>query len=146
MGDDLVRVPSRVGELALAQSLYPGDKIVDWIAADPYNFDNNGAWHSLSFELGPWYSWATTYHPTKPLALTEWGSKEDPSQPNRKAAWFRDAASKLESSYQAIRAVVYFDERKHERGIVNDWRVDTSPASLAAFAEISRAAWFRPVA
>jgi hypothetical protein len=132
------------GELALAESLYPGDKLVDWIASDPYNFDQNGAWHSLSFELGPWYSWATTHHATKPLALTEWGTKEDPNQPNRKAAWFRDATSNLESNYQAIRAVVYFDERKHERGIVNDWRVDTSPASLAAFAEVAHAAWFRP--
>jgi hypothetical protein len=129
---------------ALAASMYPGDGAVDWIASDPYNFDYGGAWHSLAYELDPWYQWATKVHAAKPLALTEWGSKEDPLLPNHKAAWFRGALTSLESHYPAIHAVVYFDERKLEHRTVNDWRVDTSPASLAAFAEIAHAAWFRP--
>jgi hypothetical protein len=37
---------------------------------------------------------------------------------------------------------VYFDEKKVERGTVNDWRIDTSAPSLAAFAQISKASWF----
>lgn len=131
------------GQIARAESLYPGDDLVDWIASDPFNFDQAGAWHSLSYELGPWYHWATTTHATKPLALTEWGSKEDPGEANRKAAWFRDALAQLQTKYRGIRAVVYFDEQKFERATVNDWRVDTGRPSLAAFAEISRAAWFR---
>ncbi len=132
-------------QLALVESLYPGDDVVDWIASDPYNFDQDGVWNSLAFELGPWYAWAVANHPGKPLALTEWGSKEDPNNPARKAEWFADALTGLSTKYRAIKAVVYFDEQKYERGVVNDWRIDTSAASLAAFAKIGRAAWFRTV-
>jgi hypothetical protein len=128
-------------QTALAESLYPGDDVVDWIASDPYNFYTDGAWRSLNYELGPWYQWATATHPGKPLALTEWGSKEDPNDPNRKATWFHDALNELKKD-RAIKAVVYFDEQKFEHGVVNDWRIDTSPASLGAFASIARDAWF----
>jgi hypothetical protein len=132
-----------VGQLALVESLYPGDDVVDWIASDPYNFNAGGAWQTLGQELAPWYRWAAAEHASKPLALTEWGSKEDASRPNRKAMWFHDALTGLQSKYRRIRAVVYFDEEKHERGTVNDWRIDTSSSSLAAFAEIAHGAWFR---
>ena len=118
------------------------DAFVNWIASDPYNFDTNGVWNSLSAEMGPWYSWATAVHPTTPLMLTEWGTKEDPTRANRKASWFRDALTALSTQYQADHAVVYFDERKKEHGTVNDWRIDTSAASLSAFAEIAKAPWF----
>ena len=131
------------GQATLAKSLYPGNAVVDWVAADPYNFATDGAWSSLSDEMAPWYQWATTVLPGKPLMLTEWGSKEDPAQPGRKAAWLRDALTALESKYRAVRAVVYFDERKLEHGTVNDWRIDTSPQSIAAFAEIARSPWFQ---
>jgi hypothetical protein len=131
------------GESALAASMYPGDGLVDWVASDPYNFVNGGNWNSLAFEVDPWYQWARTTHPDKPLMLSEWGSKEDPAQPGRKAAWFRSALTALQTKYPKIHAVVYFDEEKAEHGTVNDWRIDTSAPSLTAFAEISRAAWFR---
>jgi hypothetical protein len=130
------------GQESTVRSLYPGDGYVNWIASDPYNFDTKGAWHSLSFEVDPWYSWATAKHASKPLMLTEWGSKEDPGNTNRKAAWFRDALRALSTSYRAIHAVVYFDERKVEHGTVNDWRIDTSAASLSAFAQIAKSSWF----
>jgi beta-mannanase len=131
-------------DLALAESLYPGDDVVDWIASDPYNFNKNGQWHSLSDEMGAWYWWARANHPRKPLALTEWGSKEDPNNPQAKADWFAGALSDLRTEYPAIKAVVYFDEQKYERGVVNDWRIDTSSESLHAFITIAQAAWFAP--
>jgi len=129
------------GQSALVKSFYPGDNVVDWVAADPYNFDTAGAWHSLSYEMGPWYAWASTLK--KPLAFVEWGTKEDATQVNRKAMWFRAALDVLDSRYKDVRAVVYFDERKHERGTINDWRIDTSPTSLSAFAEVAKSPWFR---
>jgi hypothetical protein len=43
-----------------------------------------------------------------------------------------------------VKAVVYFDEEKHERGTVNDWRIDTSDTALAAFGEVARSKWFNP--
>jgi hypothetical protein len=132
------------GEVALVKSTYPGDRYVGWIGGDPYNFFTNGVWRSLSDEVGPWYEWAASAHAAKPLMLTEWGSKEDPSQTDRKAIWFHDALTALSTQYTAVHAVVYFDERKAEHGTVNDWRIDTTAASLAAFATVGTAAWFAP--
>jgi beta-mannanase len=124
------------------KSLYPGDQVVDWIAADPYNFDHNGAWQSLTYEMKTWYEWARREHPDKPLALAEWGSKEDPKDRNHKAEWFRDALNALRGPFHDVKAVVYFDEEKHENGTINDWRIDTSTESLRAFKEMANAKWF----
>jgi hypothetical protein len=116
----------QAGRLDLMNALYPGDDVVDWIAGDPYNFFKSGRWNSLSTEMDHWYQWATTSHPGKPLALAEWGSKEDPDDPNRKAAWLQQALGDLSTRYPVVKAVVYFDEEKHEDGTVNDWRIDTT--------------------
>jgi hypothetical protein len=130
------------GQTADVKALYPGDDYVDWIAADPYNFFKQGAWRSLSFETSAWYRWARAEHPSKPLALAEWGSKEDPNDPQRKADWLHQALRDLEHKYPQIKAVVYFDEEKHEQGTVNDWRIDTSEPTLAAFRAIAHAKYF----
>ena len=124
--------------------MYPGDDVVDWIASDPYNFFNDGDWIPLSDEIQPWYLWARGNHPSKPLAFSEWGTKEDPDDPSRKGAWLRDALDVLRTQYPEVKAVVYFDERKEERGTVNDWRIDTSSESLAAFADIAADEYFNP--
>jgi hypothetical protein len=133
------------GQTADAKALYPGDRYVDWIAADPYNFFKQGAWRSLSFETRAWYRWARAEHPSKPLALAEWGSKEDPQDAQRKGEWLHEALRDLQRDYRQIKAVVYFDEEKHEQGTVNDWRIDTGGVdgpTLAAFREIARAKYF----
>jgi hypothetical protein len=130
------------GAVDTVRSMYPGDQWVDWIGADPFNFVDRGGWMSLSTLVEPWYRWATTQHPDRPLMLTEWGTREDPNDPGRKAGWYHHAAADLRHRFPEIRAVVYFDERKAERGTVNDWRIDTSPAALAAFREIASGGWF----
>jgi hypothetical protein len=132
------------GQAEEVASMYPGDDVVDWIASDPYNFFKDGDWIPLSDEIQPWYVWATGNHPSKPLAFSEWGSKEDPDDPNRKAAWFHEALDSLRTQYPGVKAVVYFDERKEERGTVNDWRIDTSSESLAAFKAIAADPYFHP--
>lgn len=130
--------------LQLMDDLYPGDAHVDWIASDPYNFYEDGRWASFVDEIEPWYAWARREHPAKPLAIAEWGSKEDPSDPARKAAWLHDALVALQTRFPEIKAVVYFDESKAERGVVNDWRIDTSAESLRAFAQIANHEHLRP--
>jgi hypothetical protein len=130
------------GQVGDVKSLYPGDDVVDWIASDPYNFNHSGAWHSLRFEMETWYKWARAEHPDKPLALAEWGSKEDPKRPDRKADWYREALGDLRTNFPAVKAVVYFDEEKHEDGGVNDWRIDTSTTTEQGFAQIASSDWF----
>jgi hypothetical protein len=129
-------------ESSLAESTYPGDAYVDWLGVDPYNFDRNGQWHSLAYEMGPWYQWARTAHRGKPLMLSEWGSVEDPNQSNRKAQWFEQASADLQSQFSAVRAVIYFDEQKFEQGTVHDWRIDTSASALDAFRATAHERWF----
>jgi hypothetical protein len=133
------------GQTATVKALYPGDDYVDWIAADPYNFFKQGAWRSLSYETRAWYRWARAEHPSKPLALAEWGSKEDPDDSARKGEWLHEALRDLEHKYPHIKAVVYFEEEKHEQGTVNDWRIDTGGVdgpTLAAYREIAHAKYF----
>jgi beta-mannanase len=131
-------------ESGVAASTYPGDAYVDWLGVDPYNFDHGGAWHSLAYEMGPWYEWARATHPGKPLMLSEWGSVEDPNQPSRKAQWFEQASGDLQSQFSAVRAVVYFDEQKFEQATVHDWRIDTSTVALHAFRTMAHEKWFQP--
>ena len=126
----------------LMDDLYPGDDVVDWIAGDPYNFYDRGVWADLGEEMADWYAWARREHPTKPLAVAEWGSKEDPAAPGRKAAWFDEVLLALREDYPEVKAVVYFDEEKHEDGTVNDWRIDTSAESLLGFARLARSPYF----
>jgi hypothetical protein len=133
---------SESGQTESVKRLYPGDDVVDWIASDPYNFFIDSDWSSLSDEMDAWYRWARAEHPDKPLALAEWASKEDSAAPGRKGEWLREALDLLQSRYRQVKAVVYFDEEKYERGTVNDWRIDTSQTALAAFAELARAEWF----
>jgi hypothetical protein len=133
-----------VGRASEVDAVYPGDDAVDWIAADPYNFFRDGRWESFASVTGPWYEWARATHPGKPLMLAEWGSKEDPATPGRKAAWIAAAVQDLRTRFARVRAAVYFDEQKHERGEVNDWRIDTSAGSLSAFVALARSPWFAP--
>ena len=123
-----------------AAEFYPGDDVIDWIASDPYNSFKNGNWYSLAHQIQAWYDWATMYKTgerNKPLALAEWGSKEDPADPMRKANWFKEALGDAQARFPAIKAYVYFDANK-----LNDWRIDTSRGSLEAFIEMGRHGFF----
>ena len=127
---------------AQAMAAYPGDDVVDWIGADAYNYFDHGVWNTFANTIAPWYSWASGAHPHKPLMLPEWGTKEDRRSPGRKAAWITDAGHLLATTFSAVHAVVYFDERKVEHATVNDWRIDTSPSAQQAFAVLGTQPWF----
>jgi len=80
---------------------------------------------------GPWGLFATTYQrvtalaPTKPFMIGEFASSE---VGGNKAAWITDAASRMQAAYPQLRAFVWFNYNKE-----TDWRVESSPASVAAF-------------
>lgn len=94
-----------------ASSLYPGDDVIDWIAADGYNQFGCAAfghapWRSFQEIFRGFYAWATPHH--KPLMVAEYGVQEDPSRPGRKGDWFRQVAQELPSMPE-IKAVVYYN-------------------------------------
>ena len=109
---------------------YPGDSYVDWVALDGYNYAS---------VLGmPWESFAEVFSSSysemlavshKPFMVAETASTEVGGD---KAAWIRQAfLVDLPSRFPQIRAAIWFDV-----DLETDWRVDSSPASLAAFRDV----------
>lgn len=122
-----------------ADRWYPGDRYVDLIGGDGYN------WFGCRYRL-PWLSFERVFSPFyayglergKPMLVGEWGSIEDPQVPGRKAAWIRDAAETLKS-WPEVRAVAYFNAAPGGC----PWWLDSSPSSLEAFAQMGRDPHFR---
>ncbi len=120
----------------LYPQLYPGDRYVDWIAWDPYNWAgcrSGVKWRTFSEITRPFYDWATASHPGKPLMLAEYGTMEQAA--GAKARWFLDELASLRTERPQLKAVVYFNTGPPDFGTCN-WRVTSSPASLDAFRRI----------
>jgi hypothetical protein len=120
-----------------ADAYYPGDDVVDWLALDAYNWYGCGpgkptAWRSLAEVVSPFRTWSLPHG--KPLMLAEWGSSEDPADPQRKANWLRDAMTTL-AGWPEFKAASYF----HTFGNCA-WWVDSSAPSERAFVEIAAGA------
>jgi hypothetical protein len=120
-----------------AQAYYPGKAYVNWIGADGYNWAPELAhdrWRSFTQIFSAFYRWAL---PTgEPLLVGEFGTVE--GAPGAKAAWFTQAGRALRTLFPSIRAVVYFESDHENFGQFFDWRVTTSPSSLASFRAFAR--------
>lgn len=125
---------------AVANSYYPGDTYVNWVAADGYNFFGCKAKVSQRWQLpaaifGAFYAW-TAQHP-KPAMLAEWGSVEDPQVPGRKGEWFAAAEATFQQ-WPRIKAYVYFNASPGCRN-----QVTSSVSALTAFSALAHSAYFR---
>jgi hypothetical protein len=117
---------------------YPGDRYVDWVAIDGYNWGFGPSWdpagdHWTSFDatFATAYAKARAIAPNRPVMLGEFASTEDGGD---KARWFADMDATLRSgAYPDLRLLTYFDLTKEEA-----WSPESSPAALAAFT-----AWVR---
>ena len=121
-----------------APAYYPGDEYVDWICADGYNWApgrSGDQWRTFASIYGAFYDWGTKH--AKPLMVGEFGAQE--RSPGDKAQWLTEAREALKTKFPAIKAVLYFDAN-HDY----DWRVTTSPESLAAFRDMANDPWFTP--
>lgn len=116
------------------RTLYPGDAYVDWVALDGYNFGPSYAWWSewSEFEsiFGEAYGRLATIT-DKPVMIAETASAESGGD---KAAWIRQGLLRdVPEQFPRVRAVVWFHTAKER-----NWRVDSSPRSLAAYREAVR--------
>jgi hypothetical protein len=121
-----------------APAYYPGDEYVDWICADGYNWApgrQGDQWRSFASIYGAFYEWGMAR--AKPLMVGEFGAQE--RNPGEKAQWLTDAREALKTRFPGIKAVVYFDANKDY-----DWRVTSSPETLAAFRDMANDPWFTP--
>ena len=121
-----------------APAYYPGDEYVDWICADGYNWApgrTGDKWRSFASIYKDFYEWGIARG--KPLMVGEYGAQE--RAPGEKAQWITEAREALKTEFPAIKAVVYFDANKEF-----DWRVTSSPETLAAFRAMANDPWFTP--
>ena len=107
--------------------LYPGDRFVDWVGIDGYNW-------GASRPGAHWRTFDQVFAPTirsirrltrKPLMLAEISSAE---QGGDKARWISDFFRSLRKNPDIL-AFVWFDYDKEA-----DWRLDSSAAARSAFA------------
>jgi mannan endo-1,4-beta-mannosidase len=131
-----VSVPSGPGNSYAAY--YPGDAYVDWTAVSGFNWGKSSPYSSWG-AFSHWYTAPLAYLRTlrKPICIAEFGTVE---QGGDKAAWLRDAYARVAAD-PAIDAIVYFDSVEHDSG-TQDWRVDSSARSAAAFRAAIAPAYF----
>ncbi|MFN2472167.1 MAG: Ig-like domain-containing protein [Gaiellaceae bacterium] len=119
---------------------YPGDDVVDWMAADGYNWfgsnhNQDQRWRSFADIFRNFYSWGSARG--KPLAVFEFGVLEDTRTPDpqRKAQWFREAQATVKN-WPKLKAVMYFNSWS--------WDFESSVPSLNAFRTWANDPYFNP--
>jgi hypothetical protein len=120
------------GTSAEAANFWPGDDVVDLIGSDGYNWYPAKAgtqWRSFRSIFQPSQDFAQAHH--KPWMTVEYGVQEDPADPGRKAAWFRDALETAKSWQPSLTALMYFDTTK-----LYPWDTDSSPTSMNGYKTI----------
>ncbi|MBU0502286.1 MAG: hypothetical protein KJ811_03455 [Candidatus Margulisbacteria bacterium] len=112
---------------------YPGDKYVDWVGIDGYNWGKTqewSGWETFKVLFRDQVRRAKMLWPTKPIMIAEFSSAEKGGD---KAAWISEIPEYLKSSLRDIDAIIWFDIKKEA-----DWRIKSSKESLAAFKEIMK--------
>lgn len=117
------------------RNYYPGDAYVDWVGIDGYNWGTVGdnVWQSPESIFGPIYR---DYAGRKPIMLAETSSVEAGGS---KATWVSSLSAWVKT-HPAVQALVWFDTNLSATRL--DWRVDSSPAALAAFKSLGKDSWF----
>jgi Glycosyl hydrolase family 26 len=114
------------------KAYFPGEEWVDYTGLDGYNWGTAGVgvnrWQTLSQVFSSSYRELTELS-AKPVILTEVSSSEVGGD---KAAWIREGFLKtIPQEFPRVNAVVWFDRDQEE-----DWRIDSSSSSLAAYREV----------
>jgi hypothetical protein len=130
--------------------VYPGDDYVDWFGMNGFNWGANIHWKNCDCQSA-WRTFKELFDNTyrgfvsmadKPIMIGETASSEIGGD---KAGWITNAyLEEIPNAYPRIRAVAWFNKIATgldtiAPGVVEpttsavDWRVNSSPASLAAF-------------
>ncbi len=117
------------------EPFYPGDRWVDFVGLDGYNWGTvrSSGWQSFGGVFGPSYD-ALVRLSDKPVMICETASAEAGGS---KAAWILSIPRVLQARMPRVRALIWFDRDKE-----TDWQIASSPASEAAFQTISRSPAF----
>jgi beta-mannanase len=111
---------------------FPGDRWVDYVGLDGYNWGTAGVginrWQTLSQVFSSSYKTLTRMS-TKPVIFAETSSSEIGGD---KGSWIRNGFMRsIPRRFPRLRAVIWFD-----RHMEQDWRVDSSRGSLRAYRRV----------
>lgn len=109
---------------------FPGADVVDLLGIDGYNWGSTGpstAWTAPEDLFGPGLRELRSLRSGLPVVVAETGSVEGAPDGPTKAEWIALLFRFLEDQGD-VQAVIWFQEDKE-----NDWRVNSSAASLAAY-------------
>ena len=112
-------------------NMYPGDAYVDYVGLDGYNWGpiHPRGWHSFLDEFSHDYA-ALGKMTNKPVIIGETASTELGGD---KAAWITQSLlGEVPNSFPRIIGIFWFNANKE-----TDWRVNSSPASLAAYQRVA---------
>jgi hypothetical protein len=107
------------------RQFYPGDRWVDWVGADGFNWGLQNDWISFTRVFAKTYH-VLTHISSRPVLICETGSSQ---RGGSKARWVRRALRREIPRFGKVRGVVWFDEPFD--GI--DTRVNSSRSALRAF-------------
>jgi hypothetical protein len=121
------------GSNKTTMAYYPGDDYVDWTGVDGYNWGGS-EWQTFTQVFARIYPLLAAKG--KPILIGEMASSATGGD---KAAWIDAIVPALKSSYPLIKGLVWFDVNKEQ-----DWRIDSSAESLAAFKRMAADAYLNP--
>jgi MYXO-CTERM domain-containing protein len=114
---------ANTGHLPFMQ-YYPGDRWVDWVGLDGFNWGGAVGWRPFSEIFGGSYE-ELARRTSKPILIGETGSGQTGGD---KAAWVRSTLLRELPHFSRVRAVVWYNAVDR-----NDFRIDSSPSALRAF-------------
>ncbi|HKZ15719.1 MAG TPA: glycosyl hydrolase [Solirubrobacterales bacterium] len=122
------------------RDLYPGNRWVDWVGFDGFNWAQAGEWNSFTHIVGNTYEEIAKIS-DRPMIVGETGSS---STGGDEAEWITSALSREIPKLPRIRAVVWFDAQFEGagEGAGLDPRVDSSPQTLQAFRQAISAPYY----
>ncbi|MFF5214252.1 glycosyl hydrolase [Micromonospora sp. NPDC000442] len=128
--------------------LYPGDRYVDWVAWDPYNFhvcNGSTVWKSPSTTIGSFYRWLDEngIGAGKPRMLAEFGTNMNAADPNAKRRWFEEFPAALKA-HPKIKAAIYFNSAGMTKTTNTcNMMMNQDAAAVAGFAAAGRDSYLR---
>ena len=125
-----------------AQTFYPGDSLVDWVAADgfnPYPVVGGSSPTSFASLFTAFNAWGTSIG--KPMMIGATGVMEA-SDPMAKANWIRNMARTIQVLDPGIRAICYLDKPSGwypDPSLTLHWELGSSTNAMQAWGAVARA-------
>jgi hypothetical protein len=127
-----------LGHVGWYPALYPGDKYVDWVSYDPYDFNRcrDASNETPAQTILPFLNWLVVSATAKgkPVMLSEFGSHGDD-----RGDWYRGVGELIKKTPR-IKAIIPFNSQPATGTC--DFRVTAAPGKWAGFATIARDPFF----